>query len=542
MSPPNISLKPMKNLYQKISDFDLIALIKSHIKISAPFISGFLCAFLALNLIFLYHGAHFLFGDHDWKYIADGIKLNAGLFEGRFTQFILINLLSQGEIFPIINNAIGFLGFSLGIALLAKYWNIPKTKTAYIIFCLFTAVTPYILSFMYFAFLVIPVLSWNAFIIGALIISETEQSFLIKKTLMASALIVLALGGYPPVINLIAVALMARLLFCIINEKQTPKSLIIKYRYTAVNIIIAFIVYKLLLIYFTKTGAINESYYNLQTTPLSEWPSKAWTAFKDMFIQFGITLPFITASYKTLITAVTLFALTAVITNKTHTKKQRLIEVCLALFIFLAGLITFFLSTSVKETEFSPRIDFFGFMYGVSAMLALLLSSPKITYKNMAYLLALISIILSTHLLFEAEKVWHLGFKGEINLYKRIGKRFQADSLFNTHNHYIIVQGGTAEFRSKFYHTPYNRGSDDLLSISYVPGMASGVMWNYYGTKNYADPTAYVYTFRPDAPFIQHLQIARPWPDKSSVAVGGYWIFLGLTEQGIKDLKSRYFR
>jgi hypothetical protein len=130
----------MKNLYQKICDFDLIALFKSRLQISAPFICGFLCAFLSLNLIFLYHGAHFLFGDHDWKYLSDGIKLNAGLFEGRFSQFILINLLSQGEIFPILNNVIGFFGFSLGIALLAKYWEIPRTKTAYIIFCLFSYV------------------------------------------------------------------------------------------------------------------------------------------------------------------------------------------------------------------------------------------------------------------------------------------------------------------------------------------------------------------------------------------------------------------
>lgn len=530
----------MKNLYQKICDFDLVALIKSRIQISAPFICGFLCAFLALNLIFLYHGAHFLFGDHDWKYLADGVKLNAGLFEGRLSQFILINILSQGEIFPIINNVIGFAGFSLGLALLAKYWEIPKTKTAYTVFCLFTAVTPYILSFMYFAFLIVPVLSWNAFIIGALIISIAEQNFSLPKTISASLLITLALGGYPPVINLIAVALMAHILFSFMAETPTLKSLFIKYRYTFLNLLIALIIYKLCLIYFTKIGAINANYYNLQTTPLSEWPLKAWTAFQNMFIQFGITLPFITTPYKTIITLITLIGLISIITNKTHSKKQRLFMLFLTMCVFGSGLITFFLSTSVKETEFSPRIDFFGFMYAIAAMMALLLKSSRKTFKNIAYLCGILSIITSSHLLFEAQKVWHLGFRAEINLYKRIGKRFKENPLFNENNHYIIVQGGTAEFRSHFYHTPYNHISDDLLSISYVPGMASGVMWNYYAKKNYADTTSYVYTFHPDELIKQHLKNARPWPHTSSVAVGGYWIFIGITEPGIEDVKVRY--
>lgn len=530
----------MKSLYQKICDFDIIALIKSRLQISSPFIWGFMSAFLALNLIFLYHGAHFLFGDHDWKYLSDGIKLSAGLFEGRFSQFIIINLLSQGEIFPIINNVIGFFGFSLGVTLFAKYLNIPHTKPAYIIFCLFTAVTPYILSFMYFAFLIAPVLSWNAFIIGSLIISFSEQNFSKAKTITSALLIVLALGGYPPVINLIAVALVTHFLFSYIEHQESLKSLILKYRYTFINLIIALIIYKLCLIYFTKIGAINQSYYNLQTTPLADWPAKAWQTLKNVFIQFGITLPFITAPYKILITIITLCAISSLITNKHSSLSKRLKTIIITLAIFLSALITFFLSTSVKETEFSPRIDFFGYMYATASMMGILLKSNRRIYQNLAYLSSIISIIISTCALFEAQKVWHLGFSAEINLYKRISKRFQQEPLFSPNNHYIIVQGGSPEFRSRYYHTAYNHNSDDLLSISYVPGMASGVMWNYYAPTNYADLTSYVYTFRPDARIKDSLRRARPWPDEKSIAVGGYWIFIGLTPSGIDMLKERY--
>jgi len=527
----------MKNAYEKISNFELSKYLKRHIaKADSSFWSAFIAAFLALNLIFIYHGASFLFGDHDWRYLKEGISLSAGLFEGRFAQFLLINLLSQGEILPIINNVIGFTGFSLGIALLAKYWQLPHKKMAYIGFALFSAITPYILSFMYFAFLIAPILSWNAFIIGALVISERESEFSIKKTLSAIVLITLALGGYPPVINLIGTAFIARLLIAVCYEKSTIQTLIKNYRWTVINVILAAICYKLCLIYLTHTGAINSSYYNLQTTPVSEWGNKLILIIKDMILQFSATLPFIEKSYKIAISLIVLLALSIVIKQK----QNRILAIFLFISIYLAGLVTLFLSTSIKETEFSPRIDFFGLMYGISAAWAIILKSKQKFTKNLSWFIAVFCIYINTNTLMEAQKVWHLGFKTEMSLYKRIARRFQSDELFNQYGHYIIVQGGSPSFREKFYQTNYQYNSDDLLSISYVPGLAPGVMWNYYGIYEYADTTSYEYTFKPDDAFKKALEQAKPYPAKESTAIGGYWIMVTLTSDGIERLRKKY--
>ena len=141
------------SLQERVLNFDLVNTLQQWCqKADKPFWTAFFTAFIVLNLIFLYHGAQFLFGDHDWRYLKEGITLGAGLFEARFTQFIPINILSRGEIYPIINNLLGFAGFSLGTALLARYWNLPHHKKQYALFALFCAITPYILSFMYFAF------------------------------------------------------------------------------------------------------------------------------------------------------------------------------------------------------------------------------------------------------------------------------------------------------------------------------------------------------------------------------------------------------
>jgi len=535
----------MEKIYQKTCEFDLAALlIRAYKKTDKPFWSAFFSAFAALSLIFLFHGVQFMFGDHDWTFLKDGIRLDARVFEGRFTQFILINALAQGEILPIINNILGFIGFCLGGALLAKYWQLPHNKQTYIIFALFTAITPYILSFMYFAFLIIPILSWSAFIIGALVISEKETFSSLRKaplstivkSLISIFLITMALGGYPPVINLLAVTLGVRLLLAICYEKTSIKDLCQHYMWSVINIILALGIYKLCLIYLTKSGALNADYYNLQTTPINEWGSKLLLVIKDIFLQFQATLPFISAFYKGCLGMLAILGIWTIWQNK----KQRWLGYVLYFGIFLGAMITLFLSTSLKETEFSPRIDFFGFIYVMSGVLALILRSNNKIIKNIAYVLVGCCLISNTNALFEGQKVWHLGFKTEMNLYKRVARRFQANERFNQYGHYIIVQSGAPSFRKRFYHDKYNYPSDDLLDTAYVPGMASGVMWDYYGIYEYADKTSYVYTFTPDVEFKQKLSEAEVWPKARSTAVGGYWILLILDRSNLRTLQHQY--
>ena len=126
LSPATLPHTPVPSpaghtLYERLHDFDLPGIVVRRLQqADRPFWLAFAAVFLALNLIFLFHGAHFMFGDHDWKYLKHGISLGAGLFEGRFRQFVPETLLSRGEILPEINKALGFAGFALGVAMLAR--------------------------------------------------------------------------------------------------------------------------------------------------------------------------------------------------------------------------------------------------------------------------------------------------------------------------------------------------------------------------------------------------------------------------------------
>ena len=659
-SPVSPANSPARPFCERLREFDLPQIVTRRLQnADRPFWLAFAVVFLALNLIFLFHGAHFMFGDHDWKYLKHGISLGAGLFEGRFSQFVPVTLLSRGEILPIINNALGFAGFALGIALLARYWRLPHTKTAYVMFALSAAITPYILSFMYFAFLVIPVLGWNMFVIGALLVSEKEERFSLPRTAVAAVLTTLALGGYPPVINLIAVAFSVRLLFAALFEIPHPgavpgtrsqsaapiashaqstaripspaaaapahisspdaivpgaplplslplvlKTLCRRYRWTIFNLALGITCYKLCLWALTRTGAVNAAYYNLQTTPFAEWGEKFLLVSKDVWLQFTATLPFIPAAYKTaagiVVLAGTAAALLRIFTptsrltpassaafptktsaasasspsvrsaasetlSTTFSAPVRLFALLLLAAVFYAPLVTLFISTSLAETEFSPRIDFFGLMYLYAAMFALSLKNAAaaaqtipcnitrpipcaaVFCKNFAILGATAAAAIAVNYLFEAQKVWKLGFDAEMKLYRRAAARFMASPDFSPGRRYIMVQGGSPAFRPRFYHTPYSRASDDLLGISYIPGMNPSVMWNYYGVAEYADSAAYVYTFRPDVAAAAAIANARPWPASQSTLVlpavsptGQNIILLILSPEGLSGLKNTY--
>lgn len=478
---------------------------------------------------------------------------------------------------------------------------------------------------MYFAFLVIPVLGWNMFVIGSLLISEKEERFSLRRTVSAAVLTTLALGGYPPVINLIAVAFSVRLLFAALFEIPSPaaatpgtplplslpavlKTLCRRFRWTAFNLVLGAACYKLCLWALTLTGAVNASYYNLQTTPLAEWGAKFLLVSRDALLQFSATLPFIPAAYKAAAGIVVLAGIAAALlrifapfrTNApaalsaasgatvsasvadtaaansdtpdmpySFSAGAKIFVIMLLAAVFYAPLVTLFISTSLAETEFSPRIDFFGLMYLYAAMFALTLKNAAsaapvapaaapcaitrpapcaaVFCKNLAVLGAAAAAAIAVNCLFEAQKVWKLGFDAEMKLYRRAAARFMSSPDFSPGHRYIMVQGGSPAFRPRFYHTPYHYGSDDLLGISYVPGMNPSVMWNYYGVAEYADPSAYVYTFRPDAAAAAAIGNARPWPAPQSTLVqpaaspaGQNIILLILSPEGLSGLKSTY--
>ena len=83
-------------------------------------IKNWLNLFLLTVLFYSHFIFYFLWGNHDWQWVKSGTPLLSGVFEGRFSQFILQTILTNGNILPIITIIISLGFYSLTIFILLK--------------------------------------------------------------------------------------------------------------------------------------------------------------------------------------------------------------------------------------------------------------------------------------------------------------------------------------------------------------------------------------------------------------------------------------
>ena len=81
-------------------------------------LQNWITLFLLTVFSYSFYITEFLWGNHDWGWIKDNTPLLSGVFEGRFSQFILQKALTDGYILPIITLILAFGFYSLAIILL----------------------------------------------------------------------------------------------------------------------------------------------------------------------------------------------------------------------------------------------------------------------------------------------------------------------------------------------------------------------------------------------------------------------------------------
>jgi hypothetical protein len=141
---------------------------------------------------------------------------------------------------------------------------------------------------------------------------------------------------------------------------------------------------------------------------------------------------------------------------------QKLLKSLAYIAIFYSALVTLFLSPSLKETEFSPRIDFFGLLYVYGATFTICLKSNKKYLKNLSILFSIFTILISINSLFDAQKVWKLGFDTELNLYNTNPQKILQTLKGNAD---IYIQNGHLGQLGRFEHFLY---AQNLLSHKFI--------------------------------------------------------------------------
>ena len=497
-------------------------------------IKSLVLSFLIINFAFLYHTLNFMWGNHDVVFIKEKLHLSSGLFEGRFTQFIPHWLLTDGQILPIINNFLGFAFLTLGLWLLAKYWNIPKKISLYTIFITFFATLPYTLSWMYFTFITISCLLWVMVAILGLYLSQyiTTSSHKLFLTVISVLCFYVTLGGYPPIINTFFVCLSAKITFDYLFENNSLKKIFKTHLYTLGNIIIAAILFKL-----TLHLIEHNNVYNLQSVALSDMPQKFLETIFISLKQFTLSLPFMEAPYKMILLIMVIFAFVGAIIKAPNLGKKALTILFILGTVWFASLTTFLV---VPHTEYVARIDFYGLAFVYTFALALLLKFKTPLAKSLSLIFVLIIIPFNILNDYRALKIWKQGFDAEMQILDNVTERIENSPKFNPDNLYRVYQAGDISLRPSYYKKDYAQPEVFSLDLPYFAMWQTAPLLEFFSPFKYADHNTplLLSDITPDVKdFIKHK--ARPWPHRNAVYVDENIIIIILSEPELQILKEK---
>lgn len=500
-------------------------------------------SFALINLAFLFHTINFMSGDHDWNYIKAPNYWSEGSFEGRPLHFVLQAILFDGHVLPILNNIVSFFALALSGILLAKYWQIPYSKTNYVVFSVFTATLPYTMVWLFYAKDMLINLSLPLIGVSSLIIADkaiTRQK--IYYHLIAIALMFFAFASYVAMINFYGVCFLSFILISYINKKENIFTLIKQNIPTVIDMIVGLGLFKLSLVLSNV-----ESSYNTKIISLDYLPKKIIETAQAMFEQFVIALPFMEYKYKLLLLVMSILG-ACLVFFKAKVKKTPFC-ILLLLGILFSSKLAYFIAdergqvlAEMENFAFVPRLDFYGLVYVYAFALACILQYGKKTIYKVGIALVCVITFMSFVRDMYAQKVWKLGFDAEMKAHERIVSRIEDHPYFYPNRQYRLLQIGSLSLRENYYKKDIREMvSLDLLETSFTPEFMSRIVYNFYYPKNIFYNNASVEEL---SSFGQQFLFteAKPFPNESSVFIDNDIIIVVLTEEGLYKAKSTLAR
>lgn len=517
--------------------------VKSYNSIPSLYRKSFWQLFLFLNLAFLFHTIHFMWGNKDWAAIRYAVDTEEALQEGRFTAFWLQELLFDGKILPVINNLWTFAGLSLAGVLLGAYWKLPQKTGAYVVTGLFILITPYTMSWLYFAQNMLGNLWLPAIVISALLLSEIRNKDINTTyicNLISVLLFVIALGTYFPVINFIGVAILGKVFLQTVFSDITLKCAFKRVLQSITNFTSGLMIYIFIIVILKDNDIMQESYKTV-LAPIWSYPSRLPEFLISLFTQFSVTMPFMDIIYKGGYIIMVLIGLFSVILLSPNAQAS-LRGLCLIPLILLFSKLSFLLCMpNPEDLPHIARIDFYGLplIYGLALTIILKLGGEYL--KRIGYGLAILIIFMGFVRVSYAQKVWKFGWEAETKLAERIITRLEKMEDFNINRTYQIIQIGEKSLRKKYYlQKATESNSNELLDWAYYASGNSKDAYNFYYQTDFLYQEGNLEQAIKSRPEIKDylLNQARAWPAQESILIIGDYIILILDERALLKVQK----
>ncbi len=502
------------------------------------------CLFAAAALTYAPFLFNFIWGNHDWGWVRANTPLWSGVFEGRFSQFFMQTLLFDGNILPVITLLAGLFFFTAAAVIILKLWQIPPKKSFFFLLGINLVASPYTLSWLYFAFITLSCLSWPLCVIGGYWLLASKPA---RTAIPAAALLfALALGGYPPVINLICVIFFTLVLNDLCLNALPTKKILCKYAFFAAALCLALAMF-LLVQHFLKKQGLQYGTYNTAGISLNDISGKISLISAALLKQFTLTTSYISVFYKSTWLIITITALVALFIKAPKNAVSLALYFGAVAGLLCAPLLTAIAAQNTVYVLHEPRIDFFGLVYIYIYAAAVLLRSASRPIRNFTTLLLLALTFYNLHTAAYAAKVWQLGFKAETNLAERVINRIENTPAFAAKQKYTFVQGGTLDFRSRYYLPDNPEKTDSYTQTApYIPWHLPSKAYKFYYPEDFFTADFDIFwsfvdasKLRLTAELVNYLLYnAEPWPHANALFLDRNTIILTLTPEGKQQAQT----
>ena len=521
--------------------------IQSFIKKEAcTFTFAFACLCLAFAPLLL----NFVWGNHDWLPIIQDSRITHGLIEGRFSQYILLNLLLNGKILPVFNIVIGFFLYALALMLLCrKFYDFDAPRFITTVILCAVATLPFLAEILYFHYITLSLLSWPLIVVAALMACrQASLSRPVFFTFLGTLLLFFAVGGYPPVINMFAVAAVGRMILDYGQGSIPFRTVCRNAAPYLISLFFSLLALMVVFFYLHKTHRML-NLYNSQAASLAELFTTLPQTLHKALLDFITPQPFLSLKFKYLTSAICLFFCIIFVRNSRsagHLFFRLLMLTALLLSTKLSAWLTSETADSafaaVDPTAYMVRISFYSFPALLLLCFIYLYQTSNALNKNMVFLSAFILLAANISLSLSFSKTHLFGFTAENKLLERIISRIQEHPDFNPQNLYTATPAGELPLRRKYY----TAGTKEkygyyTLDTPYVRHWIAFEYFNFYAPKNFIREGTAIephHITKSMADFLTS-RIAV-WPSENSIYVNGNHAIIALSPEGKQLLTGQF--
>lgn len=426
-------------------------LLSGYLAICPLYRRTFWIVFIAMNVVFGFHTAQYLWGGECWDFIF--FKMSNALFvgQGRYTQNIFNLFLQNNDVLPVLNNLISFTFLALSSVGLCIYFNLPGKLWMWVVLGLVLTLQPFTLARMYYTYNAPGLFIAVAIGIFGLVCAKkagqrSKSKFSAYGLCLLSAICIhWGIASYQPFINTALILLCGGMIVILVDEKCTVKTAIFKARFMIIATVFAAISYKLTLDILKELGIAWSAYYSSQMLPFSEMPARFLLAVQRGLVSlFAYKAPFMELNIAFL------FSLFAVFFFLLFANLKGNIGAKCGIFVLFLGAV-FASQTHIALANFlSTNIvtDYYGVLFLRVLVVALVfkLCSELVVTKhiaqNVVFVLSILTIWQCIVQDLQAQKMQKITMQRDMLYLNRVIARIENSENFDYNKKYVGIMFG----------------------------------------------------------------------------------------------------